>query len=336
MEKFSPEVSVIIPLYNAEKFLGVCLESLLIQTFTDFEVIVVDDCSTDSSVAIAKSYVERFGGRLKIVKLEKNTGSGSVPRNVGLEHARGEYVYFVDDDDLLVDTALETLYNFAQSYRADVVYMDRGFTCGMEVIPQNLVESAWNPPQFLSDKLTFESDDIAERVERFLQLAFGMPPWTKFLRRDFLLANDIRLPEVKISDDLIWTFEIICLAKKILRVPSELYIYRTTAQSVMNRKRTPEQELRHWINPIIVGVDCLNDFMNGIELFNRQDNLRLFVLNFFAKIQFDFMAKAFNSLNRHEAYKIFCEELAKSKGDHTALTAFLLVLTNMYRSELKK
>ena len=331
------KVSVVIPLYNAEKYLGVCLESILIQTFTDFEVIVVDDCSTDSSVAIAESYVERFGGRLKIVNLEKNSGSGSVPRNIGLEHARGEYVYFMDNDDLIINNALETLYNFTQSYQADVVFMERAFTCGEEPVPDDFTgRITLIPPRFVINEPLLETNNLIERVEKFLRLSFGHPPWLKFLRRDFLLANDIRLPEVKISDDIIWTFEIICLAKKILRVPSELYIYRTTAQSVMNRKRTPEQELRHWINPIIVGVDCLNDFMNGIELFNRQDNLRLFVLNFFAKIQFDFMAKAFNSLNRHEAYKIFCEELAKSKGDHTALTAFLLVLTNMYRSELKK
>ena len=106
------KVSVIIPLFNAEKFFAVCLESLAIQTMTDFEVIVVDDCSTDSSLAIAESYLERFGGRLKIITLPENTGTGAIPRNVGLEHARGEYVYFVDNDDLLIDNALEILYDY--------------------------------------------------------------------------------------------------------------------------------------------------------------------------------------------------------------------------------
>ena len=90
------KVSVIVPVYNAEKYLGVCLESLLIQTLTDFEVIVVDDCSTDASNTVAESYLERFGGRLKIVTLPENTGSGAVPRNVGLGLAGGEYVYFID------------------------------------------------------------------------------------------------------------------------------------------------------------------------------------------------------------------------------------------------
>ena len=65
------KISVIIPVYNAEKYLGVCLESLLIQTFTDFEVILVNDCSTDSSIAVAESYLDKFGGRLKILHLKK-------------------------------------------------------------------------------------------------------------------------------------------------------------------------------------------------------------------------------------------------------------------------
>ena len=73
MKKISPEISVIIPLYNAEKYFAVCLESLAIQTFTDFEVIVVDDCSTDSSLAIAESYLEHFGERLKIIALPRRT-----------------------------------------------------------------------------------------------------------------------------------------------------------------------------------------------------------------------------------------------------------------------
>ena len=101
------KISVIIPVYNAEKYLGVCLESLLIQTLQDFEVIIVDDCSTDASPAIAESYLEKFGGRLKIIYLEKNTGSGAVPRNEGLRFSRGEYVFFMDADDLIIDNALE-------------------------------------------------------------------------------------------------------------------------------------------------------------------------------------------------------------------------------------
>ena len=124
-KNFSPTVSVIIPMYNAEKYLPVCLESILNQTFTDFELLVVDDCSTDSSYAVAESYLEKFGGRLKIISLPQNTGSGAVPRNVGLDLSRGKYVYFMDADDLLLDTAIETLCDYAENYQAASFTRDR-------------------------------------------------------------------------------------------------------------------------------------------------------------------------------------------------------------------
>ena len=81
-KKFSfPAISVIIPMYNTEKYVGDCLNSLLEQTFQNFEVIIVDDCSTDNSVAVVENYRERFGGRLTLAHTEENSGGGGyVPR----------------------------------------------------------------------------------------------------------------------------------------------------------------------------------------------------------------------------------------------------------------
>ena len=336
MKTFSPAVSVIVPVFNAEKYLGVCLESILIQTFTDFEVIVVDDCSTDKSLTVAESFQERFNGRLKIISLEENTGSGSVPRNVGLELSRGKYVFFVDDDDLILDTALEELFNAAETFQADVVYTDRGFTCGEEIVPTELVESFWNPPKFAVTEPTLETENLSERVEKYLKLAFGMPPWEKFFRRNFLVDNEIKLPTVKISDDIIWTFEIICLAKKILRLPTPLYIHRRNNQSVMNRKLSPADQIKLWTNPLLNGVDYLNEFMNGFDVFNSTNDLRLRVLKFFAKIQLDFMAEAFKALDANEVYEIFLREFSSTKSPHAALISFLLVMNNLDRNEMMR
>lgn len=333
---FSPAISVIVPVYNAEKYLPVCLESILNQTFTDFELLVVDDCSTDSSYAVAESYLERFGGRLKIISLPENTGSGAVPRNVGLDLSCGKYVYFMDADDFLLDNALEIFCDYAENFQAEVVYTERGFECVEEIFSQSLVESFWNPPKFASERPIFETENISERVEKYLNLAFGMPPWEKFFRRDFLVDNDIKFPAMRISEDLVWTFKIICTAKKILRVPTPLYVHRTNKLSMTGRKRTPQDEIKFWLSPLINGIDCLNEFMNGFELFNPANDLRLRVLNFFAKIQLDFMADVFKTLERHEVYKIFVEEISKSKGDHTALIAYLFLMTNFYRNELNK
>ena len=330
------KVSVIIPMYNAEKYLGVCLESLLIQTFTDFEVIVVDDCSTDASLAIAESFLEKFGGRLKILTLEENTGSGAVPRNVGLEFSQGKYVFFMDNDDLLIDNAIETLYNFSEEYQAEVVYIEKGFQCGAELVPQNLTEVFWNPPKFTTQDPILETKDILARIKKFLKLAFGSPPWEKFLRRDFLIYNDIKFPHMKISDDIIWTFKVVCMAKRFLRLPTPLYVWRSNENSIMHRSRSPEEELIFWMNPLITGLDCLEEFMAGIEFFKLNPAYRFAVLKFFATIQFDFMAEAIKALEPQEVYEIFLREFAAAGNSQPALTAYLLLTTNLYRNELSK
>ena len=97
----NPAISVIIPMYNVERYVGECLDSVLLQTFQDFEVIVVDDCSTDNSVEVVNSYVPKFDGRLRLISMEKNTGGGGKPRNRGIELACGEYVQFLDADDFM-------------------------------------------------------------------------------------------------------------------------------------------------------------------------------------------------------------------------------------------
>ena len=326
-----PLVSVIIPLFNAEKYLGACLESLLIQTLKNLEVIVVDDCSTDSSPVLAESYLEKFGGRLKIITLPQNTGSGAVPRNVGLEYAQGKYVFFMDADDLIVDNALERLYNFAEEYRAEVIYMERCYLCDAE---KNLTLAAWTKA-ILKNKILFESENLGERVHMLINFHFYWPPWSKFLRRDFLIDNDIKFPQMTIAEDVVWTFKILCLSKNFLRIPTPLYIYRSNETSMMGRKRSLESEIIFWTNPLILGLDCLDEFMRGLEYFQKNPVVRLQVLNFFALMQFDNMKDALGSLDAAEVYEIFLQEFTKAGSTQPALISYLLLMTNLYRNELK-
>ena len=335
MNENFPKVSVIIPVYNAEKYLPVCLESLLIQTFTDFEVIVVDDCSTDNSCAVAENFLERFGGRLKVLSLEENTGSGAVPRNVGLEVASGKYIFFVDSDDLLIDVALEELYNCAEESGAEIVYMNSGFLCGAEILPKSIVAREWDSA-FSVEEPTFEPDDLNERVKKFLKNGFVWSPWTKFLRRDFLIDNGIKFPPMRISEDGSWTLEIICLAKKILRVPNPLYVWRSNENSMTRSNRSPEQDLIFWSNPLINCLEYLDEFMSSLEFFKINPAVRLEVLELFATIHFQHMSEAFKALEPQEVYEIFLREFSKAGSTQPALIAYLLVMNNLYRNELTK
>lgn len=322
------KVSVIIPVFNAEKYLRGCLDSLLVQTLRDFEVILVDDASTDNSLAVADSYLERFGGRLKIIALPTNTGSGSVPRNEGLSFSRGEYVYFMDNDDLLIDNALEMLYACAEAYKADVVYMTQGFLLDADKV----TESAWdkNKP---TDKPTLDTDDLNERIEKFLQTDYGWAPWIKFLCRDFLIANKINFPPVKISEDVLWTFKLVCLARNWLRVPNRLYVHRALKDSWSQVKREPAAQIAFWLNPLTKGLDYLEDFMNEQEFFAQNSNRRFDVTNFFVKMQIAGMLGALKNLNRYELYEIVRNEF---DGKHATLIANLFVFMNYYRDKNRR
>ena len=113
----NPKISVIMPMYNVEKYVGCAIQSLLNQTFTDFEAILIDDCSTDNTLAVAKSFAD---SRIKIFKNKKNLGAAQ-SRNIGMSHAQGEYIYFFDSDDALMSNALEILFNNAQKHNSDLV-----------------------------------------------------------------------------------------------------------------------------------------------------------------------------------------------------------------------
>ena len=320
------KISVIIPMYNAEKYLAACLESLCVQTFQNFEVIVVDDCSTDSSATIAESYLEKFGGRLKIISLPTNTGNASEPRNEGLRFSRGDYIFFMDNDDLLIQTALAELYRLAKDFQADVVYMERGFLLDKG----NLTAATWNKNVAPIDKPILETQDISARVESFLRTGYGWAPWTKFVRRDFLIANKINFPRVKISEDVLWTFKVICLAKNFLRVPNQLYVYSSVENSWSRVKREPADEIKFWLDPLIKGLGYLDDFMRESKIFSQNPNYRFEVTNFFVKMQVAGMLGALKNLNRYELYEIIHREF---DGKHAALIANLFVVMNFYRDK---
>ena len=109
----TPYFSIIIAMYNVERYIKICINSILNQTFQDFEVIVVDDCSTDNSYKIC---TELYGNnkKIRLLRHEKNQGP-SAARNLGMENARGEYIWFIDSDDAIIPNALEKLHQVTQA-----------------------------------------------------------------------------------------------------------------------------------------------------------------------------------------------------------------------------
>lgn len=317
----SPAVSVIIPMYNAGNYIAEGIESILLQTFQDYEVIVVDDCSTDNSCAVVKSYAEKFGGRLKLIHTEKNSGSGALPRNKGLIFSRGEYIFFADADDLLTPTALEELFSLAKNFNADVVYCEKNYETDNRITNFQMVLN--HDGKFI-DKPTFESENLAERVSKIIAGEFCGTPWCKFVRRDLLVEREIFFPHCKISEDELWTYGLLFWAKRFLRVPNVVYIVRQAENSMSRSQRTPTQEINFWLNPLINGLKILDDLMGKIEFFQQNLQYRCALLENFIHTRFFCLFEASQNLQLSEIYAAIRKEFGKKFGENEVLVSFLL------------
>ena len=328
-----PAVSVIIPMYNASQFVGQCLESLLAQTFTDFEVIIVDDCSTDSSAAIVESYAPKFDGRLALLQLDRNSGSGAVPRNTGLKFARGEYIFFADADDMLTLTALEELFALAERFNADVVYCEKYYAATPD-LSEVFIHSEQHGGSFV-DRPTLESDDLSERVQKILQDDFWVTPWCKFIRRSLLVDNEISFPPCKIAEDDIWTYELVFCAKKFLRVPNIIYVWRQSEDSMFRRNRSPQREIKFWVNPLVFGLKALDDFMGKLEFFRVNPQFRLAILDHFAHGRcLAQLSKVAAQVEPLKLYETIRDGFSDALGSQNVLFAYLCTLACEQRKNL--
>ena len=269
-----PVISVIIPMYNAEKYIGDCLNSILNQTFQDFEVIVIDDCSTDNSVSVVESYVDKFNGRLTFTRTKKNSGGGGyVPRNRGLSLSRGEYIFFVDADDFIIKTALEVLHTAATQVEADVVYTSSYYLCSDDEKFALIMdgEESLAQQKGLKSSITLIQDSSNRNLQKLLlESGFFHTPWTKFVRRDFLINNKIEFPKIISGGDFIWTIQVLYYAKKLLRLPVALYFYRNNvSSSVTRQKRALNEQIITCIRAFLLGTKALQDLSNRIDLLKQ-------------------------------------------------------------------
>ena len=342
----APAISVIIPMFNAEEFIGECLDSLLLQTFQNFEVIVVDDCSADNSVAIVESFIPKFGSRLRILQMERNSGAAPAPRNKGFLFSQGEYVFFMDSDDALTETALEEMYNLAKDYDVDVVYCEKYFMStgfGQEFIGNIYPADKSIQRGGFVDKPTFVSEDLAERLKDLAKRRFWVTPWQRLVKRELLAENHIVFPEIIGSDDVVWCFQVLCCAKKFLRVPNSCYIRRMSDESFTKSKKSPNKHIHQWADIVIRGLKFAANFMDRLKFFQENPNHRYEALNILSKFTFGPIAPVCADLEDEEIYDIFMKEFAKETGEHSSLISFLCTrvvegdkIFREYQREIKK
>lgn len=212
-----PKVSVIIPVYNTEKYLTECLDSVLNQTFKDMEIICIDDGSQDNSFEILKKYSQK-DSRIKC--LNQTHKGGGAARNFGLDVAQGDYLAFLDSDDFYNLDYIEKMYSKAINTNADIVI------CGANSYDNNtgvykkklqaLVE------ENLPNKDVFDYHDM----EKYIFTSFHNWNWNKIFRKQFVNGNNIRFQELYRTNDLLFTCKALVLADRITTINEGLVNYR--------------------------------------------------------------------------------------------------------------
>lgn len=243
------KVSIVVPVYNCEKYLKRCLDSLVNQTLKEIEIIIINDCSTDNSFNIAKSYESMYKEKVKIINVNKNRGCGGA-RNAGIDIAKGKYIGFVDGDDDVALDMFEQLYKIAN--RADYDMVDCKFFD--EYRNQEIITTCK------------ESMGILNTEKRKKLIASPGYVWSKIVKRNILIDNNIRFRENVAYEDFDFTPIVMLFCKKVCATNKILYNYRYNKLSITN-----EYTRNIHVDDKII---AMRELVNGFKNLNEYDKYR--------------------------------------------------------------
>lgn len=219
-------ISVIIPVYNVEKYLKQCVDSVLAQTYQNIEIILVDDGSTDSSGQICDEYSNQHKS---IKSLHEQNGGASSARNYGLKHAKGDYVYFLDSDDYLINNAIERMVVCAVNNQADLVFIEaKSIDESGKEIKSNYHYHTQYIPQSPYEAMQMMMD--------FKEFHVGSPFF--FIKRKLFIENNLTFTEGIMYEDMIMSYQLFSLAQRCAHVHEPIYIRRYRPNSVMTSAKT--------------------------------------------------------------------------------------------------
>lgn len=288
-------ISIIIPVYNIEKYLNQCLDSILAQTFEDYEIICVNDGSKDDSLKILQEYALKYS-KIKVISQE-NGGSGSA-RNNGLSKAQGKYVQFLDGDDYFEPKMLETLYNLAEKHQADMaVCSSKKVDDEGNILELNNPNSPLNLPKLVFDK-PYRYKDYPDDIFNLT----GTIPWNKLYLREMLNKNGLSFPKLTGPDDFCFVQMANVCAEKIVVCPDKLINYRYNRPGSVQTYRA-----NHTIDIVKAGL-YIKDFLEerGLYTFLKKAYLQMM----FGAIRWE------TSLCDDKQYKDFVQKLKEIMPDN--------------------
>ncbi len=229
-----PKISVIIPVYNVEEYLEECLDSLLNQTFTDFEAVCVDDGSTDRSSDVLGQYVLR-DERIRVIRQE-NEGL-SCARNTGIDNAKGIYIIFFDADDLLCSTALETLWSACCFGEIDIVAFENDLKSDYEDDKKSAGRERFYNVKNNYNGVKTGREMFCEKIENddYVDSACLL-----FIKKEWLIKREIRFFPHALYEDSVFSLYCYFRCERMLHLHKKLYIYRLRQKSITTSEITEE------------------------------------------------------------------------------------------------
>lgn len=218
-------ISIIIPIYNVEPYIIRCVDSVLRQTYRQLEIILVDDCSPDHSMEIARKHIEASsaskGLKFKYIKHEKNRGL-SAARNSGLDAATGEYIYFLDSDDEITEDCIEVLSSETNRHP------------GVDIVCGNCIEP-YEGKRRVYQIEDYRYYDKNEQIRSCLfcpQQSMPIIACNKLVNLQFIKNNDLYFGEGLVHEDILWTFKVVTKMKHFTMLPHQTYVYHLNNDSI--------------------------------------------------------------------------------------------------------
>lgn len=262
MNRSIPKISIICPVYNVEKFLRKCIDSIIAQTFQDWELILVDDGSKDNSASICDEFANE-DNRIRVI--HKENGGVGTARQTGLDAVQGEYVIHVDSDDWVESTMLEELYKKAEATNADVVICD-------------YYRNSSGKQIYCCQKT--DNDPIATLKDIFNKRLYGAL-WNKLIRRSTLIKYQVRFyPQVNYCEDVLICAQILKHKEVVVSyVPKALYHY------LMNETSISHNINREYYESLLIYMKALEVILPKEEYSKSIENvtLEVFINGFISK-----------------------------------------------------
>lgn len=244
-------ISVIVPVYNIEKYLPRCIDSILDQTYKNWEAIFINDGSTDNSLKILEEYKKR-DERIKIID-KKNAGSGAA-RNDGIETSKGKYIVFLDSDDWYEKNFLEKLYNNLTENNSDVAM------CNPKMTYDNIEKNSKINTYF------FKNIEL-ERTPKEILGILAMPVvWNKLYKKDIIVKNRIKFPNYSFCEDVEFLYKTFLYVNKVSKIEDDLYNYYQREDSVT--KKIKEESIDQ-LYQVLKNIEnyVKNNFNSKLEIF---------------------------------------------------------------------